>query len=144
LHLCIRIITQIEELIFSGQVWFPWKSCSIFVHVRYVWMLYFWYASRRNSVMTHCWYDSSLSFVVNGYWCLASKEWPRGFLSSHTCNVSNCCILLWWQVVPSIAMVETYVRLLLVAPQSLFRQHYNVCATCIWPNIGSCRPWFVF
>ncbi|XP_057830163.2 mediator of RNA polymerase II transcription subunit 23 isoform X2 [Cryptomeria japonica] len=29
------------------------------------------------------------------------------------------------QVVPSIAMVETYVRLLLVAPHSLFRPHFN-------------------
>lgn len=30
------------------------------------------------------------------------------------------------QVIPSIAMVETYVRLLLIAPHSLFRPHFTV------------------
>ena len=37
------------------------------------------------------------------------------------------------QYVPSIAMVETYVRLLLAAPQNLFRHHLNVRTTIlIW------------
>jgi mediator of RNA polymerase II transcription subunit 23 len=30
------------------------------------------------------------------------------------------------QTVPSIAMVETYTRLLLLAPHSLFRSHFSV------------------
>lgn len=30
------------------------------------------------------------------------------------------------QVVPSIAMAETYTRLLLIAPHSLFRSHFSV------------------
>lgn len=39
-------------------------------------------------------------------------------------GVSNFDILM--QVVPSIAMVETYTRLLLHAPHSLFRSHFSV------------------
>ncbi|XP_016699297.2 mediator of RNA polymerase II transcription subunit 23 [Gossypium hirsutum] len=37
------------------------------------------------------------------------------------------------QVVPSIAMVETYTRLLLIAPHSLFCSHFSV--TCFPSNV---------
>eukprot|EP01018_Ginkgo_biloba_P037257 Gb_41520 [translate_table: standard] len=39
-------------------------------------------------------------------------------------------IMFAGQVVPSIAMVETYVRLLLIGPHSLFRPHFNALAQC--------------
>lgn len=35
-------------------------------------------------------------------------------------------LIFQMQVVPNIAMAETYCRLLLIAPHSLFRSHFNV------------------
>lgn len=35
------------------------------------------------------------------------------------------------QVVPSIAMVETYTRLLLISPHSLFRSHFSVISCAV-------------
>ncbi|KAF8378596.1 hypothetical protein HHK36_029944 [Tetracentron sinense] len=45
--------------------------------------------------------------------------------------------LFFGQVIPSIAMVETYARLLLIAPHSLFRSHFNDIIIC-WNSSFFC------
>lgn len=86
-----------------------------------------------------------VSYVTCFAWHMADL-----FVSSMWFHYINSCAqrrndcsqqlyLILMQVVPSIAMVETYTRLLLIAPHSLFRSHFSVnflfllkVFSCLW------------
>eukprot|EP00252_Welwitschia_mirabilis_P010175 TRINITY_DN23348_c0_g1_i1.p1 TRINITY_DN23348_c0_g1~~TRINITY_DN23348_c0_g1_i1.p1 ORF type:complete len:1136 (+),score=169.95 TRINITY_DN23348_c0_g1_i1:69-3476(+) len=65
-----------------------------------------------------------------------TRPLPLSFLSGlslYMCNrLANQMeeIVFTGQVVPSMALVETYVRLQLVAPHTMFRPHYNLLQKC--------------